>query len=67
MSMVPEAGLTKKVSPVGLKKKNVKKRNQRKNLSRGGGNEENSWVKKEMSAFTQHNEHLLQPRKGKEW
>ena len=37
MSMVPEAGLTKKVSPVGVKKKNVKKRNQRKNLSRGGG------------------------------
>ena len=23
--------------------------------------------KKEMSAFTRHNEHLLQPRKGKEW
>lgn len=45
MSMVPKAGLTKKVSPVGVKKK-CKEKESKKKFVKGGGNEENSWVKK---------------------
>ena len=60
MSMVPKAGLTKKVSPVEAKKKSVKKEKILKKCRK-------FLEKIMMSTFTWLNENLSQPGKGKEW